>query len=198
MNFFIVAAILILLVSVLFCFEKSRPKPHELVLMAQLSVISVCARAVFSVVPYFNPVMALLIVWGTVLGAQKGFVIGVLTAFAGNFIFGQGIWTVFQCFSWGICGAVFGFLGKAGFLSSSFWTKKERCAACAVSFFMIVFVTGPVSDLSSFVAAGVKDFQTLKLIFAGGFFFNVTLALSTAATLFFCANPLLRILKRAV
>ena len=46
------------------------------------------------------------------LGAEPGFVVGSLTALLSNFYFGQGPWTPFQMFSWGLLGGLAGLLAK--------------------------------------------------------------------------------------
>ena len=46
------------------------------------------------------------------LGGEAGFLTGSLSAVISNFYFGQGPWTPFQMFAWGMIGLVAGFLAE--------------------------------------------------------------------------------------
>lgn len=199
LNFAIVSIFLILIILILgiLIFEKSRPKAKDIVLVAELSCFSICARSIFVFVPYFNPVIALLCLWGFVFGAKKGFLIGILTAFGSNMIFGQGPWTLFQCVAWSIPGFVFGLIGKTRLFKKYFWSKKECFFAGFVVFVLVIFVVGPVMDLSSFLLGDVKNFSVLKTVLIAGFPFNLALALSSVLTIFLCANGIFKILKKS-
>ena len=50
------------------------------------------------------PVTAIVVIAGIYLGAESGFLCGALSAVLSNIIFGQGPWTPFQMFSWGLIG----------------------------------------------------------------------------------------------
>ena len=51
---------------------------------------------------------ALVLITAMYFGPQAGFMTGALTAVISNFYFGQGPWTPFQMFSWGIVGLIAG------------------------------------------------------------------------------------------
>ena len=112
-------------------------------------------------------------------------------------IFGQGPWTLFQCLSWAIPGFVFGLIGKTCLFEKYFWSKKERFAAAVIVFFLVIFVVGPVMDLSSFLLGDIKNFEVLKAVLIAGFPFNFALALSSVLTIFLCANGIFKILKKS-
>ncbi len=181
-----------------FAFERGKPASWELVLVAQLSALCICARAVFSFVPYFNPVMALLMLSGVVLGAKKSFMTGSLTAFGSNFIFGQGPWTLYQMVSWGLAGVIFALLVKTNILKKNEWRFRDYVTACIASAFTVIFITGPLADLSGVFMFGVNDLKSLAALLAGGFILNLTLAASTVVTILLSARPLLFALSRAV
>ena len=195
-GFAVTLCVFIFVILFLSIFEKKHPKAKELVLIADLVVLSICARGIFSFVPYFNPVIGLLIIWAVNKGALTGFIIGALTAFGSNFIFGQGPWTVFQCFSWGGTAFIFGLLSRLGVLNGNLWSKKDFIFAGILSFLVVLIFTGPFCDLSSFFLAGIIEKNALKIVLLAGVPFNATLGLSTVLTLFLCANPLFKILKR--
>ena len=75
-------------------FERRRPQARELVPIAVMSAIAVVGRTVF--------------------GPETGFLTGALTAFVSNFIFGQGPWTPWQMFTWGLLGFLTGLMKNAG------------------------------------------------------------------------------------
>ncbi len=195
----IVMAILAVVIgAVFFAFERGKPRAWELVIIAQMSALAISARAIFSFVPYFNPVLALIMLSGASLGAKKGFMTGALTAFGSNFIFGQGPWTLYQMVSWGSAGAIFGLLALSGVIRRSDWRRRDYAAAAVCAALSIVLITGPLADLSGVFMFGVTDAKGLFALLAGGFVLNVTLAASTVITLLLCARPLLFALSRVV
>ncbi len=53
-------------------------------------------------------VAAITAITGFSLGAEAGFLTGALSAFVSNILFGQGPWTPFQMFFWGMIGFIAG------------------------------------------------------------------------------------------
>lgn len=179
-------------------FERSHPKAAELVLVAQLCALCICSRAIFSFVPYFNPVMALIMLSGVALGAKKGFLIGSLTAFGSNFIFGQGPWTLYQMVSWGLSGAIFGWLCLIGAIRRQDWRVKDYFFACFFAVVSVIFVTGPLADLSGVFMFGVNDVKSLFVLLSGGFLLNLALAASSVVTILLVSHSFLFALGRTV
>lgn len=93
-------------------FERRENTTKELVLLAALTAVSVAGRFVFAPVPFFKPVSAVVILTGLYFGAESGFLCGALSAVISNFLFGQGPWTPFQMFAWGLLGLIAGLLSK--------------------------------------------------------------------------------------
>jgi len=89
-------------------FEGRKPMARELVVIAVMVAIAVAGRAAFFMVPQFKPVVAIVIIAGAALGAESGFAVGALSGFVSNFIFGQGPWTPWQMFAFGIIGFISG------------------------------------------------------------------------------------------
>ncbi|MDR0852342.1 MAG: ECF transporter S component [Clostridiales Family XIII bacterium] len=98
-------------------FESRKPQARELVIIAVLVAIAVAGRTAFFMVPQVKPVIAIVIIAGVSLGAESGFIVGALTGFVSNFIFGQGPWTPWQMFAFGIIGFLAGLLFSKGILS---------------------------------------------------------------------------------
>lgn len=79
---------------------------------AVLTALSVVGRIVFTPLAGFKPCTAIIIIAGVSLGADAGFICGALTALISNIYFGQGMWTFFQMFSWGLIGVLSGILSS--------------------------------------------------------------------------------------
>ncbi len=84
-------------------FEKKSGTGRMLVLSVMIA-LSVLGRFAFSALPHFKPVTAIVVIAGMYLGAESGFLCGALSAVLSNIMFGQGPWTPFQMFSWGLIG----------------------------------------------------------------------------------------------
>jgi energy-coupling factor transport system substrate-specific component len=120
-----VAIICIALAVFAWRFEGRRPRAREIVVIAVLVALAVAGRAAFFMVPQFKPVAALVIISGVALGANTGFLVGVLSGFVSNFVFGQGPWTPFQMIAFGLLGLLAGLIfsryGAAGDDASPEW-----------------------------------------------------------------------------
>ena len=114
----IAAVIAAFLSCVLFflSFEKRRPMAREVVLIAVMTAFSVAGRVVFSVIPFFKPVIAVTVISGMYFGPHAGFMTGAMSALISNIYFGQGAWTPFQMFCWGFIGFAAGLLNRRGWL----------------------------------------------------------------------------------
>ncbi len=55
---------------------------------------------------------------GMALGPEAGFLTGAVSGFVSNFIFGQGPWTPWQMFAFGVAGFLAGVLAKKGWLTA--------------------------------------------------------------------------------
>lgn len=99
-------------------FERKGHDTRRLILLAVMVALSVLGRFVFGAVPHFKPVTTIVVITGIYLGAESGFLCGALSAILSNILFGQGPWTPFQMFAWGIVGWI------AGLLSP--WLRKSR------------------------------------------------------------------------
>ena len=103
------AAILIIVISIflfMWSFEKRKPKTREVVVLAVMTGIATLGRVIFFMLPQFKPCVAIIIITGIMLGKQSGFLCGALTAFVSDFFFGQGPWTPWQMFAFGIIGFI--------------------------------------------------------------------------------------------
>lgn len=97
-------------------FEKRQANTRKMVLVAVMTAISVTGRFIFAPVPFFKPVAAVTILAAMYFGAEAGFLTGAFSAVVSNMFFGQGPWTPFQMFAWGIIGFLAGILSEKGCL----------------------------------------------------------------------------------
>jgi len=95
-----------------FYFEKSSLGTKEIGIIATLSAFSSVSRVIFALIPNIQPVTFLVALSGYVFGPYQGFLIGSSSAFLSNIFLGQGPWTPWQMFSWGIIGMICGLWGK--------------------------------------------------------------------------------------
>ncbi|HIY80068.1 MAG TPA: ECF transporter S component [Candidatus Olsenella excrementavium] len=110
-------AVALLAVGLLFAsFEAFRPALRQLMPTAVLAAVAATGRVLFAPLPDVKPVSAIAILAGAALGRRSGFVVGAVAALASNVFFGQGPWTPWQMYAWGLVGYVGGVLGERGLL----------------------------------------------------------------------------------
>lgn len=95
-------------------YEASRPGLRQIMPTLVLAALAAAGRILFGPIPDFKPVSAIAIIAGATLGRRNGFMVGALAALTSNFFFGQGMWTPWQMFAWGLVGYVGGALACAG------------------------------------------------------------------------------------
>ena len=93
-------------------FEKKEHNTTRLILIAVMTALSVLGRFIFVMLPAFKPVTAMTVLTALYFGPEAGFMTGALTAVISNFYFGQGPWTPFQMFAFGMLGFFAGLLAK--------------------------------------------------------------------------------------
>lgn len=117
-------------------FEKRKPKAREIVLIAVLSAITVVVHAFFHVVIPVQIGTAMVIISGVALGPEAGFLIGALSRFVCNFYLGQGLWTPWQMFCWGLLGFLAGIVFNRNALEK---TNSQSFKAVMGPVMMIIF-----------------------------------------------------------
>jgi energy-coupling factor transport system substrate-specific component len=105
-NWALVGTVLIGLTAAAFFFqfEGTAAGSKEVALVGMLGTVSAVLRIPFAAVPSVQPCTYLIICAGYVFGPTAGFMVGAITALVSNFFLGQGPWTVFQIFAWGMAG----------------------------------------------------------------------------------------------
>jgi len=100
-------------------FEGRKPQAREIVVIAVMCALGVAGRTAFFMLPHVKPVAAMAIITGIAFGGEAGFMFGAMTGFLSNMFFGQGAWTPWQMFAYGIIGFLAGILFKKGLLTRS-------------------------------------------------------------------------------
>ena len=181
-------------------FEDRQPQARELLLIAVISAIAVVGRMAFFMLPQFKPVTAIVIIAGVGLGAEAGFLTGAMSGFVSNFFFGQGPWTPWQMFAYGIIGFIAGLMfNRSGSKKnrSRKWERTHLIAMCVYGAFATFFIYGGILDISASLNFS-KEFswQILTAKILSGIPFNFVHAVSTVVFLFFLARPIERKLDR--
>lgn len=113
---------LVVAIAALMCFfgafEISRPKMRDIMPVAVMAALAVAGRIIFAAVPDFKPVSAIAICAGAFFGRRSGFLVGALAALVSNFFFGQGPWTPWQMYAWGMVGWGAGLLVNTRFFKN--------------------------------------------------------------------------------
>lgn len=172
-------------------FERRKPKAREIVILAVLIAVGTVGRAAFFMVPNFKPVLAIVIIAGVSLGKESGFLVGAMTAFVSNFLFGQGPWTPWQM----IAMAVVGYL--AGLLFHKYSGKVNRWILVAFGFLAAFVVYGLIVDLWTILYMNPEpNLQTAVMVYSAGAYFNLIHGVATVVFLLLLAKPMMEKLER--
>ena len=106
-----------------------------------LAAIGVAGRAAFFMVPSFKPVAAIVILTGISFGGEAGFLVGSLTMLISNMFMGQGPWTPWQMFAFGMIGFLAGILYQKGIL------KARKFDLCIYGFLSVFLIYGGIMNL---------------------------------------------------
>jgi len=93
-------------------YELQRPSVKEISLIATMAALAAVSRVPFVIIPGLQPMTFLVMITGWVFGVRQGFAVGAIAALASNFFLGQGPWTPWQMFGWGIGGALAALAGR--------------------------------------------------------------------------------------
>lgn len=189
--FISILIILEMLIPFFMLFEKKKPQIRELVIISVLCAIAVAGRMAFFMTPQFKPVAALVIIAGVCFGYETGFLVGSVSAFVSNFFFGQGPWTPWQMFSFGLIGFVSGILFRSCLL------RKKRLSLCIFGFLGTFIIYGGIINLASVIMWQINP--TVEMIVSAyimGLPFDMVHSISTAVFLWFISEPMIDKIER--
>lgn len=170
-------------------FERRRPQPRDMVPVAVLAAAGAAGRILFAALPDVKPTSAVVIVAGIALGPQAGFMTGATAALLSNFFFGQGSFTPWQMFAWGMMGFFAGLLGRLNVFRRTVPMCVFGVVACyAYGAFMDLY------QLLGFVRP--ITWRAALLTWGASIALDSVHAAATAGFLALIARPWLRVLLR--
>ena len=172
-------------------FEGRKPQARELVILSVLSALAIGGRAAFFALPGFKPVAAMVILSGVAFGGEAGFMVGSMTMFCSNVLFGQGPWTPWQMFAMGVIGLLAGVLFRKGLL------HRERFSLSVFGGLVTFLIYGGIMNPASVLM--YQPNVNLKMILTAyitGVPADAVHALATVLFLWFLAEPMLEKLDR--
>lgn len=154
-----------------------------------MAAISVAGRCLFVATPGFKPVSAITAITGFTLGAEAGFLTGALSALVSNMFFGQGPWTPFQMFTWGMIGFIAGLLGKTG------WMHK-KIPLILFGIFAGIFFSFGMDIWGAISTYGVFEWEAYILAMTSAVPFTIIYCVSNVIFLLVLAKPITEKLQR--
>lgn len=176
----------------LLLFRGRKPYPKEIATIGVLVFIGVLGRAIFAMIPHFKPMCGIIMIGGMALGGPGGFMLGTLTAFCSNIFFGQGQWTPWQMFAYGVAGLIGGWFYRLGIVG-----KKRLVPTAIICGAVVVAVVGPLLDVSTVFSADMGFApEIFAMYFKSGLPVNIIHGACTVLTVFIMTRPMLNRLDR--
>lgn len=191
-RYFLALSFICLVVSMLpfyWRFEKRQIRAREIVMIAVLATIAAVSRVPFAPLPSVQPTSFVVIVAALVLGPEAGFMIGSTAALVSNFFLGQGPWTPWQMFCWGMMGVTAGLISRFDWARNKYWL-------CLFGFIW-GFIFGWVMNLWYFIAyVNPLSFKTFIAAYIASFYFDLAHALSNVFFIYCFYQSWYRIINR--
>ena len=139
----------------------------------------------------FKPIAAIVIITGVSLGGEAGFLCACLIMMISNMFFGQGPWTPWQMFSFGMIGFLAGILYQKGIL------KARKLDLCIYGFLSVFLIYGGIMNPASVLMSyGYITKSSLIAYYISGAPVDLVHAVSTVIFLWLLSRPLLEKLER--
>lgn len=170
-------------------FEMRKIAGREVVILAMLAAIAAVSRVPFVGLPSVQPTSFVIIMTGLVFGAESGFIVGAIAALVSNVFLGQGPWTPWQMYAWGMMGMTAGLLKNTTWLNH-LWGKCTFGFIWGFIFgwFMNLWIV--VSNIENF------SFDFIVGVYLSSFYFDLAHALSTVFFLIVFGVSWLKVLER--
>ena len=172
-------------------FEGRHPQAREIMVIAVMAALGVAGRSAFFMIGSFKPIAAIVIITGVSLGGEAGFLCACLIMMISNMFFGQGPWTPWQMFSYGMIGYLAGILFQKGIL------KARKVDLCIYGFLSVFLIFGGIMNPASILMAyGYITKKSLIAFYISGAPVDLVQATSTVIFLWILSRPLLEKLER--
>lgn len=170
-------------------FEQGKTSSREIALIAVLGAVAAVGRIPFSALPNVQPTTFIVIVSGFVFGPRAGFMVGSTAALVSNFFLGQGPWTPWQMFTWGLAGA------SAGLIK--LFIPRIGSVGMAVFSFIWGYLFGGIMNIWHWTAfIQPLNWQSFVAVNATSFWFDTFHALGNAVFYLLFGVSFTKILRR--
>ncbi|MBG9580271.1 membrane protein, partial [Bacillus thuringiensis] len=142
-----------------------------------------------SILPSVQPTSFVIIVSAIVFGSETGFMIGATAAIVSNIFLGQGPWTPWQMFSWGMIGFIAGLLRNT-FLMKKLWGRLLYGLFVGFLFGWIMNLWG----LLGFIREAT--WEAVVSYYIASFYFDLSHAISNVIFLLLFSTSWITILTR--
>lgn len=174
--------IILAIIPFLMRYEMKKPQAREWIPLVVMAAIAAIGRIAFAPIPSFKPTSAIIIITACVFGSEAGFLTGVISALASNLFFGQGPWTPWQMFSWGLIGFLAGALFKAKII-------KDKKSLCIFGFFT-GFLFGWIMNIFTAVSFVYEfSWSSFFALYISSFGFDLIHGTATAVFLYLLYEP---------
>ncbi len=156
--------------------ETKKISARQAVIIGVMTSIAVAGRCAFFMLPQVKPTAAVVVIAGAALGKERGFIVGALSMFVSNCIFGHGPWTLWQMLA----------MGLIGYLSGVIFLKRKTgvCWVAIYGFFSVLILYGFIADFSGIMMLGQVTLEGVVALYLTAVPFNLIHAVSTVAFLF--------------
>lgn len=170
-------------------FEMRKITSREIVILAILAAIAAVSRVPFAPLPSVQPTSFVIIITGLVFGAESGFIVGAVAAIVSNIFLGQGPWTPWQMYAWGMIGMT------AGLFRNTCWMKQMW--GKLIFGFIWGYLFGWFMNLWIIVSA-IENFtwEFFISIYVASIYFDLAHGLSNVFFLLIFSSSWIRILTR--
>ena len=192
-SYYLISSLILLFACLPFAamFRRRHGKVRELVIVSVMAAIAVASRAAFYMLPTVKPLCAIAMITGLYLGEETGFMVGVLSMFLSNFLFGQGAWTPYQIFGMGFAVFTADVILRAGQ-----WQEK-RIVCAAVGGLCCFLLYGFCADSCAVLAmAPDLHWESVSAVILTGLPFNASHGVVTAVVMFLLNRPIGEKLER--
>ena len=169
-------------------FEKKELNAEEMVLIAMISALAAVGRVPFAALPSIQPTSFIIIMAAMTFGKEVGFLAGNTAALVSNLFLGQGPWTPWQMFCWGMMGFSAGLLKDTPFM-------KTKTGLCLFGFIW-AFLFGWIMNLWVLLFYRTISWQAFLGFCIASFSFDLNHALCNLIFILLFSQPFTRIFKR--
>ncbi|MCL2339912.1 MAG: ECF transporter S component [Actinomycetia bacterium] len=170
-------------------FEGAGVQPRDIMPIVVMAAIAIALRILLTPLPNFKPVSAIVIITGLGFGKRSGFMTGALVAVVSNMFLGQGPWTPWQMYLWGLMGYLAGALSGTRLL-------RQRWQVVIFGAVMALFYGLIMDTYSVFGFLGAQTMEAALAIYAAGLIFGISHIISTALFLWLIYKPWMHKLER--